>query len=91
MPNSSSSAWKRIMMPILVGMGMITTPKDDTPQRPYGGVHVAVNLRGRETCRRLSFNGNRVRVREWAADAALALVRLWVLKQDKRDQDNCLT
>ena len=63
-----------------VGVGVIALPEDSTPQRPYGVIHVAVNLRGRETCRRLSFNGDRARVREWVADAALALVRLWVLK-----------
>ena len=64
-----------------VGVGAITIPEDSTSQRPYCVVHVAVNLRGRETCRRLSFNGDRARVREWAADAALALVRLWVLEE----------
>jgi len=65
-----------------VGVGEVAIPEDSTPQRPYGVVHVAVNLRGRETCRRLSFNGDRARVREWAADGALALVRLSVLEQD---------
>jgi len=65
-----------------VGVGAIAVPEDSAPERPYGAVHVAVNLRGHETCRRLSFNGDRARVRQWAADAALALVRLWVLEQD---------
>jgi len=65
-----------------VGVGAIAVPEDSTPQRPYGVVHVAVNLRGRETCRRLSFSGDRTHVREWAADGALALVREWVLEQD---------
>lgn len=65
-----------------VGVGAIAVPADSTPQRPYGVVHVAVNLRGREVCRRLSFNGDRVRVRQWAADAALALVRLRVLEPE---------
>ena len=69
-----------------VGVGEITVPEDSTPWRPYGVVHVAVNLRGRETCRRLSFNGDRARVRELAADAALALVREWVLEQDAGDK-----
>jgi nicotinamide-nucleotide amidase len=64
-----------------VGVGPVVTPQDSTPRRPYGTVHVAVNLRGGETCRQLSFNGDRARVREWAADAALALVRLSVLGQ----------
>ena len=64
-----------------VGVGPVTIPEDSTPQRPYGVVHVGVNLQGRETCRRLSFTGDRSRVRQWAADAALALVRLWILDQ----------
>jgi len=63
-----------------VGVGPVIVPPDSDPRRPYGVVHVAVNVRGRETCRRLSFNGDRARVREWAADAALALVRLWLLE-----------
>jgi nicotinamide-nucleotide amidase len=62
-----------------VGVGPVIIPEDSTSRRPYGTVHVAVNLRGREICRQLSFNGDRARVREWAADAVLALVRLWVL------------
>jgi len=58
-----------------VGVGPVILPEDSTPGRTYGLVHVAVNLRGRAVCRRLSFNGDRVRVREWVADATLALVR----------------
>jgi nicotinamide-nucleotide amidase len=67
-----------------VGVGPIIIPEDSTPEQPYGAVHVAVNLRGQETCRKISFNGDRSRVREWAADAALALVRLWVLQQSQQ-------
>ncbi len=63
-----------------VGVGAITIPKDSTPQRPYGAVHVAVNMQGRATCRQLSFSGDRARVREWAADTALAMVRVQLLK-----------
>ena len=66
-----------------VGVGAVAIPKDGTPQRPYGAVHVAVNLRGQAACHRLSFNGDRARVREWAADGALALVRLWVLEREE--------
>jgi nicotinamide-nucleotide amidase len=65
-----------------VGVGPIIIPEDSTPQRPYGVVHVAVNVQGRETCRRFSSNGNRTRVREWVADTALALVRLQLLEQE---------
>jgi nicotinamide mononucleotide (NMN) deamidase PncC len=71
-----------------VGVGSIIVPEDSTSQRPYGMVHIAVNVRGQETCRRLSFNGDRARVREWAADAALALVRLRVLEQHEQHQDD---
>jgi nicotinamide-nucleotide amidase len=70
-----------------VGVGPVIVPEDSASHRPYGMVHVAVNLRGREICRQLSFNGDRARVREWAADAALALVRLSVLGQGAGDRD----
>jgi nicotinamide-nucleotide amidase len=65
-----------------VGVGTVRIPEDSTTGRPYGATYVAVNLRGQRTCRRLSFNGDRARVREWTADAALALVRLRLLEQD---------
>ena len=65
-----------------VGVGPIIVPDDSTSGRPYGEVHVAVNVHGRETERRLSFNGDRARVREWTADASLALLRLWLLEQE---------
>ncbi len=66
-----------------VGVGAVAIPKDGTPQRSYGVIHIAVNLRGNMICRRLSFNGDRARVREWAADGALALVRLQVLEREE--------
>ncbi len=66
-----------------VGVGQVIIPKESTLQRPYGAVHVVVNLRGRETCRRLNFNGDRARVRQRAAEAALALVRLRVLRKEE--------
>ena len=62
-----------------VGVGAICVPEDSTSERPYGVVRAAVNVQGRETCRRFSFNGDHARVREWAADSALALVRLCLL------------
>lgn len=64
-----------------VGVGDITFPADSTPARPYGLLHAAVNLRGRETAREFRFNGERRIVREWAADAVLNLVRLCVLEK----------
>ncbi|MDY7080575.1 MAG: molybdopterin-binding protein [Chloroflexota bacterium] len=68
-----------------VGVGPIIIPEDSTPDRPYCVFHVAVNLRGQETCRRFSSNGDRARVREWAADAALSQVRLRALEQGEDD------
>jgi nicotinamide-nucleotide amidase len=68
-----------------VGVGEIALPEDAPPGRPYGAVHIAVNLHGRETCRPVSLNGDRARVREWAAEAALGLVRLCILEQDEGD------
>jgi nicotinamide-nucleotide amidase len=65
-----------------VGVGPAIVPEDRAARRPYGVVHVAVNVQGREICRRFSVDGNRTRVREWVADAALALVRLQLLEQD---------
>ncbi|MCP4544438.1 MAG: hypothetical protein GY832_45585 [Chloroflexi bacterium] len=65
-----------------VGVGPIIIPEDSTPQRPYGVVHVAVNVQEQETSRRLSSNGNHTRVREWVADTALSLVRLQLLERE---------
>jgi len=68
-----------------VGVGPIVTYEGDAAGRPYGEVHVAVNLQGREICRQFSFSGDRARVREWAADGALGLVRRRLLDNDGRD------
>jgi nicotinamide-nucleotide amidase len=76
----ASAAQRPAGVDIGVGTGAIAIPDDSIPHRPYGTVPIGVNLRGRTTCRRVSFNGDRVRVRELAADAALAMVRLEVLK-----------
>jgi nicotinamide-nucleotide amidase len=64
-----------------VGVGEIVLPTDGSLTRPYGVLHAAVNLRGRETAHEFRFNGERLAVREWAADAVLNLVRLCVLEQ----------
>ncbi|MGD1993782.1 MAG: CinA family protein, partial [Anaerolineae bacterium] len=62
-----------------IGTGPIEVPGDSTGERPYGMVYVAVNLRGMETSHRLSLSGPPARVRQWAADRALALLRAVVL------------
>jgi len=76
----AAAAGRPVGVDIGVGTGAIAIPEDSTPHRPYGTVPIAVNVRGRMTCHRVSFNGDRVRVQELAADAALAMVRLEVLK-----------
>jgi nicotinamide-nucleotide amidase len=62
-----------------VGVGPLIFPEDSTADNPYGLIDVAVNVRGQETYRRLRLNGDRARVRQWAADGALDQVRLCVL------------
>jgi nicotinamide mononucleotide (NMN) deamidase PncC len=78
----SLATQKTTVADVGVGIGPIVVPDDSTPERPYGVVDVAINVRGQATCRRFSVNGDRARVREWAADAALAQVRLRILEQD---------
>ena len=62
-----------------VGVGSVAVPPNSTIERPYGAVHVAVDLEGRQSVRALSFTRDRLQMREWAADAALAQVRLALL------------
>jgi nicotinamide-nucleotide amidase len=63
-----------------VGVGPIVIPDDNDPQNPYGLVSAAVNVRGHDHTHQLRLNGDRNRVREWAAYATLALVREALLK-----------
>jgi nicotinamide-nucleotide amidase len=65
-----------------IGTGPIDVPRDSTPERPYGVAHVAVDLRGQVTSQRLSLSGSPARVRQWAADRALALVRTVILEEE---------
>jgi nicotinamide-nucleotide amidase len=59
-----------------LGTGPVVMPGANANGRPYGGVHIAVNIRGDESCRMITFSGDRNRVRRWAADAALGLLRV---------------
>ena len=63
-----------------VGVGPVIVPEDSESRNPYGLVGVAVNVQGREHHERLRFNGDRARVREWAADGTLALARKILLE-----------
>lgn len=74
------AARRRSSVDIGIGTGAVRIPPDSDSQRPYGTIRAAVDLRGRATCRELRFNGDRARIREWAADAVLALTRLWILR-----------
>jgi nicotinamide-nucleotide amidase len=71
----ASSAREKAGSDIGVGVGPVIIPEDSVPSRPYGLIHIAVDLRGRTLCRQISFNGDRARMRTWAADAALAMIR----------------
>jgi len=64
-----------------IGVGVGPIISSDNARRPHGAVYVTVNLQGQESHHRLSFNGDRNRVRQWAADAVLDLVRLQLLKE----------
>ncbi len=64
-----------------VGVGAIEVPEDSSGDRPYGSVQIGVDLLGDVSSRRLSFTRDRVRLRQWAADAALAQLRLAILDQ----------
>jgi nicotinamide-nucleotide amidase len=65
-----------------VGVGPILIPEDSLPSRPYGLIPAAVDLRGQTLYRRLSFNGEPNRIRVWAADATLAMIRKAVMVTD---------
>jgi nicotinamide-nucleotide amidase len=63
-----------------VGVGPIILPEDNAAANPYAVLDVAVNVRGRETHRRLRASGDRDRARRWAADGVLDQVRLCLLE-----------
>jgi nicotinamide-nucleotide amidase len=77
---STLAAREATIADIGVGVGPIVVPEDSEPTNPYGMVDVAVNARGREHYERLRFNGTLTRVREWAADGTLAMVRRVLLE-----------
>jgi nicotinamide-nucleotide amidase len=62
-----------------VGVAAVDMKDDVDPRRPYGTIHVVVDLRGQRTGRNFPVNGGRAHVREWVADRALALVRWAIL------------
>ena len=72
---SALAAREATVADVGVGVGPIIVPEDSKPDNPYGLVCAAVNVRGQESYHRLQFNGDRARVREWATDGVLALVR----------------
>jgi nicotinamide mononucleotide (NMN) deamidase PncC len=59
--------------------GALLGPQDDPPDRPYGVLVAAVDLEGEVARRRFCYSGERARVRDLAADAALNLLRLRLL------------
>ena len=59
--------------------GALHFPPDAPPDRPYGMLTVAVDKGGETITQRLSYGGERGRVRQFAAEAALNLLRLQLL------------
>jgi len=59
--------------------GALLWPDDAPAGRPYGMLSAAVDVRGKVTSRQFSYTGERERVREFAAEAALGLLRLALL------------
>lgn len=60
--------------------GPLACPPDAPPDRPYWAMDVAVDLEGAVASRRLTYPGQRLRVRDFATDAAINLLRLHVLR-----------
>ncbi|MBN1955227.1 MAG: CinA family protein [Anaerolineae bacterium] len=59
--------------------GPLAMPTDAAPGRPYGVIHVAVDLNGAVVEQRLSYSGERGWVRQFAASAAVNMLRLQLL------------
>lgn len=58
-----------------VGITGIAGPEGGTPEKPVGLVYIALDFRGDTTVRRVQFTGDRLIIKEQAAQAALVL--LW--------------
>ena len=71
-----------------VGVSELLIAEDSELDGPYAVTYVAVNQGGHGVTRRLRFNGNRLRAREWAAAAVLNVVRLWLLEPDDNRTDH---
>jgi nicotinamide-nucleotide amidase len=70
---------KKARADIGLAVGAIHIPENSTLWRPWGLTHAGVDLCGRGAARQLRVLGDRSRARQWAADAALAMVRLMLL------------
>ena len=64
-----------------LAVGAIHIPDNRTLWRPFGLTHAGVDLCGQGSARQLRVLGERSRARQWAADAALAMVRLMLLEE----------
>jgi len=56
--------------------GALIRPCDAPADRPYGAIYAAVAVRDNVSSHRLSYSGERERIRQLAAEAALGLLRL---------------
>jgi len=63
-----------------LAVGALVQPDDAPPDRPYGVLTAALDLGGQLTVRSFSYSGERVRVRQFAVDAVLDMLRLALLR-----------
>lgn len=63
-----------------LAVGALVQPDDALPDRPYGVMTAALDLAGRVSVRSFSYVGERARVRQFAVDAVLDMLRLELLQ-----------
>ena len=65
---------------VAVAVTGIAGPDGGTEEKPVGLVYIACSVKGKVTVKEFCFNGNRQKVREASATAALMLMRSCILE-----------
>lgn len=65
---------------VSVAVTGIAGPEGGTPEKPVGLVYIACNVKGKITVKECHFSGTRMKIRESAVSAALALMRGCILE-----------
>jgi nicotinamide-nucleotide amidase len=71
---------KRTGASLGVGVTGIAGPGGGTPEKPVGLVYIALAQEGETELREFRFPGNRDRIRNWAVQAALEMIRRRVMR-----------